>query len=113
MCEKGGGEGGEFGGQTGNQLPPDNSQLMHIFGNRIGHIADTPQNRQAIIDLVNDESCRLGISNHGLTWYARIEEDGSQLWASVRNGIVQNCGRNRPPHEWNDESGLSRNHADD
>lgn len=109
MCEKGGGLGGAFGGQTGNSLPSDNSQLAHIFGNRPGHLADTPSNRQATVELVNDESNRIGVDGRGLTWYARMLEDGFQLWASVLNGVVQNCGKNDPPHSWDDETGLSRN----
>lgn len=43
-------------------------------------------------------------------WYARIDEDGSQLWAEVRNGaIIRNCGRNRTPRPWDPETGLSGN----
>jgi filamentous hemagglutinin len=109
MCEKGGGLGGVFGGQTGNSLPAGSSQLSHIFGDRPGHLPDTPHNRQSIVDLVNDESYRLGTDSRGLTWYARILSDGTQLWASVRNGVVQNCGKNDPPRPWDDETGLSNN----
>lgn len=109
MAEKGGGLGGSFGGETNNQLPTDRSQTDHIFGEREGHLPDTPKNRQRIMELVNDDDYRLGTTAHELTWYAKILEDGSQLWASVRNGVVQNCGVNNPPHPWDSKTGLSHN----
>ena len=61
------------------------------------------------MELVNDESCRLGNDKWGKTWYARMNTDETQLWASVLNGRVQNCGQNDSPHPWDAETGLSRN----
>lgn len=109
MCEKGGGLGGDFGGQSENSLPTGNSQLAHMFRESPGHLSDTPLNRQIIMELANNDANKVGMDGRGLIWYAKMEADGSQLWASVRNGVVQNCGKNDPPHEWDDETGLSRN----
>ena len=80
-----------------------------MFGNREGHLPDTPSNRRLIQDLANDDSCRLGEDKWGNEWYARINADGSQTWVSVRNGVIQNCGENSTPHPWDDETGLSAN----
>lgn len=80
-----------------------------MFRDGAGHLPDTPANRQAIVELVNDGVNKIGTDGRNLTWYAKMEPDGSQLWASVRSGVVQNCGKNDPPHEWDDETGLSRN----
>ncbi len=52
---------------------------------------------------------------HGATdtwcngWYARVNIDGTQTWASVRGGVIQNCGENDAPHPWDPETGLSAN----
>lgn len=63
-----------------------------------GHLTDTPENRKLILELANDPACFQGMDMWGNDWYARIDEDGSQLWAEVRNGvIIRNCGRKRTP----------------
>lgn len=108
MCEKGGGMGG-FGGTGGNSLPPNPSQTRHIFGDRPGHLPDTPRNRQTLVELANDEGCRLGTDKYGNTWYARMEPDSSQTWVTVRDGVIQEGGRNGSPHPWDSETGLNRN----
>lgn len=109
MCEKDGGLGGVFGSQLGNHLPSGSAQLSHMFRDDVGHLPDTPRNRQLIMELVNDESCRLGTDKWGKTWYAKTNPDGTQLWASVLDGKVQNCGQNDSPRSWDDETGLSKN----
>lgn len=108
MCEKGGGLGGDFKESKGYALPSGAAQLSHMFRDEPGHLPDTPANRQLIVELVNDENNRLGIDHRGLVWYAKNDIDGSQLWASIYKGIVQNCGRNDPPRPWDDETGLSK-----
>ena len=45
----------------------------------------------------------------GLDWYYRILEDGSQLWVTTRNGIIQDGGLNNPLHLWDERIGLSYN----
>ena len=92
-----------------NTLPSGRSQLNHMFGNREGHLPDTAESRALIINLVNDQDCYIGTDRRGNEWYARTNPDGSQTWASVRNGIVQNCGENSTPHVWDPRTGLSAN----
>lgn len=115
------GDSGRFSGTQGsprasdgsprwNAFPAGRSQLMHIFRNKSGHLADTPENRRLILELANDPTCFQGTDMWGNDWYARIDEDGSQLWAEVRNGAtIRNCGRNQTPKPWNPETGLSGN----
>ena len=112
----GGGSGGsttganDMGGSSGaNTFPADRSQTSHMFGNREGHLPDTPANRRLIEELANDESCKLGTDKFGNEWYARENADGTQTWVSVRNGTIQNCGKNSTPHSWDPETGLSAN----
>lgn len=69
---------GDSSGGGDNSLPSDASQTSHMFGNREGHLPDTPSNRRLIQDLANDDSCRLGEDKWGNEWYARINADGSQ-----------------------------------
>lgn len=96
-------------GVTGNRLPDNRSQLMHIFADRPGHIPDTPRNRQLIEALANDRSAFIGIDRYGKAWYARTNANGTQTWASTRDGIVRNCGMNETPNPWDPETGLSKN----
>ena len=107
MCEKA--DMGGFGGETGNVLPQNESQIRHIFGNRPGHLNDTPQNRQKLVELANSENHRLGVDKYGNAWYARMESDGSQMWVSVRAGIIQEGGRNAVPRLWDSETGFNHN----
>ena len=36
-------------------------------------------------------------------------EDGSQLWVTSKNGVIQNGGLNRPSKPWDEFTGLSQN----
>lgn len=96
-------------GGFNNQLPPNDAQLKYIFQNAEGHLPYTPENIQLIKNLVNNIEYNYGTDSRGLTWYSKINPDGSQTWASVRNGIVQNAGKNSLPREWDSETGFSRN----
>lgn len=93
-------------------LPPNNSQIKHIFRNAKGHLPDTVENRQRILDLVNDKTKFMGVDKNGNEWYVEKLENGSQLWAEVRNGIVQEGGLNNTPRKWNDNTGLNHSPAD-
>ena len=106
MCDKG--DSGHFG-DGGNVLPSDESQLKHIFNDRPGHLPDTPKNRQALLDVANDDSCYLGVDGYGNEWHASTDGSGSQTWTSSRGGVIQNGGRNHPPRRWDDETGLNNN----
>ena len=100
----------DTGGSGGpNTFPPDRSQIDHIFGEREGHLPDTPANRQLIEGLVNDRDFLLGADKWGKEWYVRMNEDGSQTWATVRGGVIQDCGENTTPRTWDPETGLSAN----
>ena len=92
-----------------NSLPPDDSQLKHMFRDDDGHLPDTPGNRELIQELANDESCLLGTDQWGNEWYARVNEDGTQTWASVQNGTIQNCGENDAPIPFDPVTGLCAN----
>lgn len=91
------------------KLPPNDSQLKHIFRKARGHLEDSPQNRQKILELANDPKCYGGKDRRGLDWHYRILDDGSQLWVTTRNGIIQDGGVNNPPHSWDERAGLSYN----
>lgn len=82
---------------------------MHIFAQRLGHLPDTSRNRQRILELINDEGSKVGIDGHGNTWYAKILEDGSQLWASVQGGVLRDAGKNDAPRQWDNETGFNKN----
>lgn len=104
------GQTGHFGdGSGGNTLPTGDSQLDHIFGARQGHLPDTAANRQLLVDVANGEDNYAGTDKHGNEWYVRIEPGGSQTWATVRNGTIQNGGSNNPPRDWDDDTGLNDN----
>ena len=80
----------------------------HMFGNRPGHLIDTPANRQLLIDLTSNKKNFLGVDNYGTQWYAKTIKDGKQLWATVRNHIIRNRGLNNVPKEFNPMTGLSK-----
>ena len=91
------------------KLPPNDAQLKHIFRNKEGHFSDTPQNRKILEDLANDVTAHAGKDIRGNDWNIRELDDGSQLWVSNKNGVIQNGGINRPPKPWDEFTGLSRN----
>ena len=74
-----------------------------------GHLEDSPENRQLLQDLANDMKHHVGKDIHGKDRHYKEFEDGSQLWVSVRNGVIQDGGLNRPPRFWDEMTGLSRN----
>ena len=84
-------------------------QLNHIFANRSGHLSDTPENRQKIIDLTNDNKNSVGTDKHNIDWYASTDDDGSQLWAKVHNNTISDAGKNNSPIKFDTESGLNNN----
>ena len=67
--------------------------LPHIFRKAPGHVQDTPQNRASLLALVNGTE-PIGINAYGAVWYARIQPDGSQLWAMTFAGTIRNAGLN-------------------
>jgi filamentous hemagglutinin len=94
----GGGPGGRSGGNTGGAAwPQDQSQIKHIFGNRSGHMADTPANRARLEQMVKDPANKVSDRDNGVERYAQIQSDGTELWADVRYGVLQNGGLNTVP----------------
>lgn len=83
------------------------SNISHIFRNKEGHFKiDTPENRRLLLETANDKCNFLGSNKHGTEWYAKITENGKQIWAEVRNGEIKNGGINDIPKTWNPETGL-------
>ncbi len=66
-------------------------------------------NKQKLLALANDPRYYIGTDERGIEWSRKILEDGTELWVSSRNGIIQNGGINNPPHMWNERTGLSFN----
>jgi RHS repeat-associated protein len=83
------------------------SRADKIFGNREGHLPDTPTNRKLLEDLANDSNARLGQDKFGNTWSGRTQSDGTQVWTQTRNGEVINGGVNASPRTFSPETGLS------
>ena len=75
------------------KLPPNDSQIMHMFRIDDGHLPNTAQNRSKIVDMTEEKSNYLGLNQYGNECYAK-KIGKTQLWATVRNGIIQNCGLN-------------------
>ena len=78
------------------RFPENPGQLGHIF--KPSHnLIDTVANRQLIIDVANNPASRQGIDRFGNVWSAATQVDGTQVWVSTRNGIIQNAGVNISP----------------
>ncbi len=83
------------------------NNIKHIFRDAEGHLQDTIGNRQAILDLANDPKNYYSSPDaHGNLWCARILEDGTQIWASIRDGKIRNAGLNKTPIKWDCTTGL-------
>lgn len=95
--------------QTKIKLPVNDAQLKHILRNAEGHLPDTPENRRLLEELANDVKSHAGKDIRGNDWNIRDLEDGSQLWVTSKNGVIQNGGLNKPPKPWDEFTGLSQN----
>jgi hypothetical protein len=78
-------------------LPANAGQLRHIFRNAPGHLSDTPANRQLLTEVANDAANRVGVDKFGNVWSSLTRADGTQVWVSTRNGVIQNGGVNQTP----------------
>lgn len=108
----GAGSGGNFGNTQGakrNRLPPNESQIKHIFGNRKGHLPDTISNRNLLTQTANDKLAFKGIDKYGNSWHIKLDSEGRQIWTRSQNGIINEGGRNDIPLKWDSETGLNRN----
>jgi len=93
------------------KLPDNDSQLKHIFGDREGHLPDTPENRKLVIDLANDKSKYYGKDQWGNSWNIEIDANGNQNWVRYRNDIINNAGQNKSNaiRDWDPLTGLNNN----
>ena len=91
------------------KLPPEESKLKHIFRDEAGHIPDTPENRELLVKLANDDDCHPGKDKWGNEWRARNNDDGTQDWVEHRNLEIWDGGKNSSHRDWDDETGLKYN----
>ncbi len=87
------------GGDGGSQPTIYEKNASHIFRDgQKGHFTDdTPENRQQLINVASDAQNLQGTDANGNNVYARMNPDGSQTWAYVRNGTeIRNGGLNPP-----------------
>jgi filamentous hemagglutinin len=99
----------------------DDASATHIFSGKPGHMPDTPDNRRLLEDVANDPQAWIVDDVYGNSWYARIDANGRQVWAKVRDGRVISGGMNYVPRPSNPRTGLSaptkrlwrKNHGND
>lgn len=89
------------------QLPENEAQLKHIFRKEVGHLEDSPENRQLLTDLAADRSKCDGIDRHGNWWHSKILQDNSQVWVEHRDGLIRNGGVNKKPKKWTYNHGMN------
>jgi filamentous hemagglutinin len=89
------------------RFPENESQTKHIFGDREGHLPDTPANRALLRATASNPQNFLGTDRFGNQWFAELNGDGTQIWVRVRGGVINNGGLNQVPRTFNPESGLS------
>ncbi len=90
-------------------LPTDKSQLSHIFGNRPGHLPDTPANRALLENLARDDSKYMGTDKYGNRWNVEITKEGAQNWVRYQNSMINEGGQNQTPRPWDPSTGLYHN----
>lgn len=90
-------------------LPANEAQIRHIFrvSPKGGHLSDTPQNRQLLVDIANDQAALLGTDKHGNIWYGRKMPDGTQVWALVIINTMINGGFNQTEKTFHSQTSLS------
>ena len=71
--------------------------MGHIVRPKKGHLTDTPENRALLIAVANDPSAWTERDQYGSIWLYREQEDGTEVWVQVYNGIIFNGGVNRKP----------------
>ena len=91
------------------KLPPNDSQLKHIFEERDGHLPDTPENRKLLEELANNRDRYKGKDKYGNDWNIRLNDDGTQDWVRSQHQVINEGGRNKESRPWDDETGLFRN----
>lgn len=82
--------------------------IKHIFNKEEGHLPDTLESRNLILGLVSNIKNFVNIDRHGNKWYGKILSNGQQLWATVRNNVIRNCGINKIEKPFHPETGFCR-----
>jgi hypothetical protein len=57
--------------------------------------------------VASNSAHRIGIDRFGNTWSTMILPVGSQVWVSVRNGVIHNGGVNLVPRDLTPMSGQN------
>jgi len=91
-----------------NEFSDQEAQLKHNWSKRKGHMEKTPKNEKLVHDVANDPECYFGSDKHENHCYAKILEDGKQVWTEVRYNKIKNWGINEPGNikKWNSETGF-------
>lgn len=89
-------------------FPETETELRHIFREAAGHVLDTPENRQLLLEVANDEAARLESDQYSNIWSARLLPDGSQVWVQMRGEKIVNGGINSAPRTFNRSTGLKK-----
>ena len=78
-------------------FPTQSSQLSHIFRDAPGHLAkDTLANRNLIMDTISRGNFIM-TDKYGNQIFARMLDNGTEVWAYVRNGVIWDAGLNQVP----------------
>jgi hypothetical protein len=76
----------------------DEGRVRHIFRDAEGHfVEDTPENREALISAARRPENFLGTDRFGNEWWVERRDDGTQVWAQVREDRIMNGGINITP----------------
>lgn len=107
----GAGNSGLYNNTKGSKvsLPTKPAQVKHIFGNRPGHLPDTPANRKLLTDTANTPKYYKGTDKYGNRWHIQTDDKGRQVWTRSQNGKINEGGRNNIPRTWDKETGLYNN----
>jgi hypothetical protein len=103
------GAGGSSGNNAGVRFPKNPSQIKHIFAEREGRVPNTFENRKLIIDTASSQENYRGKDRWGIENYSRQLSDGRQIWARIRNSVVDDAGINVMEKPWDDETGFKKN----
>lgn len=83
------------------------TRIDHIFRDAEGHLADTLDNRQLLIDIASNADNYLGTDKrYGNHWFAGLQSNSSQVWVKVRGYEIINGGINSTAKAWNPDTGL-------
>ena len=89
------------------QLPKIKDETEeYLFVTNEGYVLNTPENKQLFLNLVSDRKNWIEGDAWGDYWYVKVMRDGKQIWATVRDNVIQNGGINNSPKGWNPVRGL-------